>query len=158
MSLVSKSDMSTGNCVFASYALQSNDLIFAFTAPYSRRAPNNSTRVPLPHYSQQQAYDFVNTHGLAVRAVGLLVADAAAAFDEAVKNGATAVLPPLTLSDDAAGGGSGGSSSSQVVAEVELYGDVVMRFVSGSFSGPFLAGWDAVGESPEWSSFSPVAR
>lgn len=37
MTLVAKSDQSTGNEVFASYALKSGDLVFAFTAPYSRK-------------------------------------------------------------------------------------------------------------------------
>ena len=34
--------------------------------------------------------------------------------------------PPLTLHDEATG-------TSQCVAEVKLYGDVVLRFVSGSY-------------------------
>jgi 4-hydroxyphenylpyruvate dioxygenase len=36
MSLIAKSDQSTGNSTFASYVLQSNDLVFTFTAPYSK--------------------------------------------------------------------------------------------------------------------------
>ena len=42
MTAVAKSDQSTGNSAFASYALQSGELVFAITAPYSRacRAAN----------------------------------------------------------------------------------------------------------------------
>ena len=42
MNLVAKSDQSTGNSAFASYAVQSGELVFAVTAPYSRacRAAN----------------------------------------------------------------------------------------------------------------------
>ena len=43
-----------------------------------------------------------------------------------MEHGATAVQPPTTLADAATG-------TEQTVAEVALYGDVVMRFVSGSF-------------------------
>lgn len=70
MTLVAKSDQSTGNCRYASYVLQSNDLVFSFTAPYSRKAPGEGTSVPFAHYKQQDAFDFIMTHGMAVRAVG----------------------------------------------------------------------------------------
>lgn len=72
MSLVAKSDLSTVNSMYASYVLKSNDLVFVFTAPYSRTAWRNSppSEHPLPYYDQQKAHDFVACHGLAVRAVG----------------------------------------------------------------------------------------
>lgn len=72
MSLVALSDLSTGNCMCASYALHSNDVVFTFTAPYSRTAWQYSppTKTPIPNYNQQQAHDFIMRHGLAVRAVG----------------------------------------------------------------------------------------
>ena len=54
------------------------------------------------------------------------MADAKAAFETAVANGAQAVQPPTELHDKA-------TSTSQCVAEVALYGDVVLRFVSGSY-------------------------
>ncbi len=75
MPLVAKSDQSTGNTVFASYVCKSNDLVFTFTAPYSRKATELSGQPlasPLPHYSQGEAHEFVSSHGLAVRAVGEL--------------------------------------------------------------------------------------
>lgn len=36
MTLVARSDQSTGNSAFASYVLRSNELVFTFTAPYSK--------------------------------------------------------------------------------------------------------------------------
>lgn len=75
MTLVAKSDHSTGNRKYCSYVLQSNALIFTFTAPYSRRcyAESDSSSEPLPEFDQQQAYDFICTHGFAVRAVGVVL-------------------------------------------------------------------------------------
>jgi 4-hydroxyphenylpyruvate dioxygenase len=73
MTLVAKSDHSTGNSKYATYVLQSNDLVFSFTAPYSRKAHADTATTsiePLSEYDQQQAFEFVCTHGLAVRAVG----------------------------------------------------------------------------------------
>jgi len=61
-----------------------------------------------------------------LRIAGVLVQDAAEAHKQATLHGARSVLEPTTLKDEA-------SSSEQVVSEVELYGDVVLRFVSGSF-------------------------
>lgn len=58
--------------------------------------------------------------------VGVLVADAKAAFEASVAHGAVAVQPPTVLQDPAGGG-------QQIVAEVLLYGDCVLRFVSGSY-------------------------
>ena len=70
MALVAKSDQSTGNSRYASYVLQSNELVFTFTAPYSRQMADPGASVPSPNYSQETAYSFLNTHGMAVRAVG----------------------------------------------------------------------------------------
>jgi 4-hydroxyphenylpyruvate dioxygenase len=72
MTLVAKSDHSTGNSKYCSYVLQSNELVFTFTAPYSLKccAAAPSSKEPLPDYDQQQAFEFICTHGMAVRAVG----------------------------------------------------------------------------------------
>jgi 4-hydroxyphenylpyruvate dioxygenase len=155
MTLAAKSDQSTGNAVFASYALRSGQLVLAFTAPYSRRAAQLAAeasaktgcappgaaapRVPLPHYDQQAALDFVAAHGLAVRALGIEVDDAAEAFAASVAGGAVPVLPPTPLCDFGNEKENGDGASSplpvQTIAEVVLYGDVVLRFVS-SPAGP----------------------
>jgi len=121
MAPAARSDQSTGNAVFASYVLRSNELVFAFTAPYSRKADAAaSTSLPLPHYDRQAAYDFVASHGLAVRALGIAVEDAAGAFAASVAGGGIPVLPPLTTIDAATG-------QAQTIAEIKLYGDVVLR-------------------------------
>jgi 4-hydroxyphenylpyruvate dioxygenase-like putative hemolysin len=54
--------------------------------------------------AQDTARQFVMCHGLAVRAVGLLVEDAAAAYSAATAAGGEAVTPPHTL-DSADGAG-----------------------------------------------------
>lgn len=141
MTLVGKSDQSTGNAVYASYVLQSNDLVMAFTAPYSRKVDHTSRALPFPAYSQQAAYDFVATHGLGVRSVGLVVDDAREAYRLSVQHGAVGVLEPIEL----------GKAGEQVVSEVKLYGDVVLRYVSGSYKGPFLAGYEATPHAPQLS-------
>ncbi|GLC38696.1 hypothetical protein PLESTB_000591400 [Pleodorina starrii] len=141
MTLVAKSDQSTTNTLYASYVLQSGDLVFAFTAPYSRKSATAGEFTPLRHYRLDEAYDFLNCHGLGVKAVGLLVDDARAAYEISVANGGKGVLPPLELTDAATG-------TTQTIAEVTLYGDVVLRYVSGSFGGPFLAGYTPLPDSP----------
>ena len=70
MPTVAKSDQSTGNGIFASYVLKSNDLTFVLTAPYSRTVDKTNSRPALPWYKQDEAYAFLNKHGLAVRSVG----------------------------------------------------------------------------------------
>lgn len=71
------------------------------------------------------------THHTFPLSTGLLVDDAREAYTVATANGGVGVLAPLELKDEASG-------SSQVISEVKLYGDVVMRFVSGSFQ---VGGW-----------------
>ena len=51
--------------------------------------------------------------------------DARQAHDIAVRNGARSVQAPTVLTSS--------SGEDQTVSEIELYGDVVLRFVSGSF-------------------------
>ena len=61
--------------------------------------------------------------------VGISVEDAKQAFEVAVQNGGRPVHQPTVLQV------SDGQES--VVSEVEMYGDVVMRFMSGSFQVDF---------------------
>jgi hypothetical protein len=56
---------------------------------------------------------------------GVLVDDARDAYDQCVANGAKGVRTPVTLTHD--------NGESAVVSEVELYGDVVLRFISGDY-------------------------
>lgn len=55
---------------------------------------------------------------------GLVVGDAAEAYKVSVANGAKGVRVPTTLQDN---------TGQAVVSEVALYGDVVLRFISGSW-------------------------
>lgn len=143
MSLVAKSDQTTGNQTFCSYALRSRELLFAFTAPYSNTVDTSSSHMPLPGFSGHDARRFFDSHGLGVRAVGVLVEDADEAFRVSVANGAIPALEPHRSSDEASGGGA-------VISEVKLYGDVVLRYVSifGGFQGPFLPKYEAVDSPP----------
>lgn len=148
MKLVAKSDNTTGNHSYASYVLKSNELTFVFSAPY---AVNNEALFPetdaaLPHasFDSEGAFDFFKKHGLAVKAVGLSVADAADAYEKAVANGAVSKAKPYVAKPT----NEGESEGSLVVAEVLLYGDVHLRFVSGGYAGPFLPGYAPV-ESPD---------
>lgn len=156
MQLVAKSDLSTGNKSYASYALKSNDLMFVFSAPYQSPSDPEVQRElrahqPHPGHVGRDMRDFCDAHGFAVRAVGVLVDDAEVAYDRSVANGARGVLPPHRLTDDASEGlaahvvsgaetketastasavGASDVGYYQKISEVELYGDVVLRYVS----------------------------
>ncbi|CAN6476146.1 unnamed protein product [Victoria cruziana] len=132
MSPIARSDLSTGNAF--STVLRSGDLVFAFTAPYSPTVSADAASLcPLPFFSAAAANRFFASHGLGVRAVGLLVEDAAHAYAVSVEAGARSASPPADI-------------AGATVSEVELYGDVVLRFVSTQpdFAGPFLPGYEAV--------------
>lgn len=74
LTMVAKSDLSTGNTLCASYALQSGDLLLAVTAPHSLNAPRGgacgAAGGALPGYCPLTAHEFARKHGLAVRAIG----------------------------------------------------------------------------------------
>ncbi|KAL2316827.1 hypothetical protein Fmac_030703 [Flemingia macrophylla] len=146
MPIVAKSDLSTGNHIHASYLLRSADLSFLFSAPYSTsRAPHSaSATAAIPTFHAAACLAFAAKHGLAVRAVALEVADAESAFRASVAHGAEPASPPVLLR-----GRTG-------LAEVRLYGDVVLRYVSykdpshASHADPslwFLPGFEAAAAS-----------
>ncbi|GJM90301.1 hypothetical protein PR202_ga06568 [Eleusine coracana subsp. coracana] len=123
--LAARSDLSTGNSAHASLLLRSGSLAFLFTAPYARGVDAATASVP----------SFAADHGLAVRAVAVRVADAADAFRASVAAGARPAFEPADL-------GLGFR-----LAEVELYGDVVLRYVSYPDDDeglPFLPGFEDV--------------
>lgn len=128
MPIVAKSDLSTGNSVHASYLLRSGDLNFLFTAPYSSTMANPSS-ASVPSFSVSNHRSFTSSHGLAVRAVAIEVADANSAFSVAVSRGAKPVFSPILL------------NNSTVLAEIHLYGEVVLRLISykdsENFNGSF---------------------
>eukprot|EP00245_Coleochaete_scutata_P000081 TRINITY_DN10084_c0_g2_i2.p1 TRINITY_DN10084_c0_g2~~TRINITY_DN10084_c0_g2_i2.p1 ORF type:complete len:440 (-),score=92.45 TRINITY_DN10084_c0_g2_i2:504-1823(-) len=146
MQLVAKSDQTTGNQTYASYAIQSNELVFVFTAPYSSKIDQTGTKKPHPGFDSDKARTFFADHGLAVRAVGIEVGDVTKAYEESIKNGAIGILEPHILVDDNTGEKLG-------LAEVQLYGDVVLRYVSHvddekKFTGPFLPNYEPVESLP----------
>lgn len=148
------SSLATGNDVCVTYGLEcgidynsdtesGHGVRFLITAPLSRAmqkvnndAPSAPTGVPsnvqmtaplpLPGYSIEGAHEFYSKHGLAVRAVGVEVQDAKEAYEAALRNGAHGVLPPTDIPTNYEGQFTGECQ----MAEVKLYGDVVLRFVS----------------------------
>nr|XP_051194655.1 4-hydroxyphenylpyruvate dioxygenase isoform X2 [Lolium perenne] len=141
--LAARSDLSTGNSAHASLLLRSGALAFLFTAPYSpppdeaaSASASASATASIPSFSAPAARTFAAAHGLAVRAVGLRVADAAEAFRASVAGGARPAFAPADL------------THGYTLAEVELYGDVVLRFISypdnAEPNPPFLPGFEAV--------------
>ena len=59
------------------------------------------------------------------------MADASEAYKISTKNGAIGVLEPQSLTDKANG-------DTMVISEIKMFGDVVIRWLSGSYSGPML--------------------
>ncbi|WVZ62701.1 hypothetical protein U9M48_012414 [Paspalum notatum var. saurae] len=141
--LAAQSDITTGNTVHASHLLRSRtgSLAFLFTAPYAQRCAAtdeaaSATTPPVPSFSADAARCFAADYGLAVRAVAVRVDDAAEAFRASVDAGARPAFAPADL------------GHGFVFAEVELYGDAVLRFVSypdgADTDVPFLPGFVGV--------------
>ncbi|EXB30302.1 4-hydroxyphenylpyruvate dioxygenase [Morus notabilis] len=145
MPLIAKSNLSTGNLIHASYLLRSGDLQFLFTAPYSpsiaAAAANQTTdcsSAAIPTFDRAAFLSFSTSHGLAVRAIAVEVEDAELAFVTSVAHGAKPSSRPIFLDNRV------------VIAEVRLYGDVVLRYVSyksPAVSDEFLPGFEPVAES-----------
>jgi len=135
---VANSNLTTGNRHYACSVVQSNDVVFAFTAPYCNSEEERDGSVfPHPAYDQDEAHAFIRKHGLAVRALGLRVSDAKEAYEQSVANGAHGVAAPFSSVDEATG-------KTLVVSEVKTVDDVVFRYISGDFDGPFLANCNVV--------------
>lgn len=123
--LVGQSDHSTGNHTYCSLVARSNDLVIVFTGPYSPSLPEAaSSKTPHPQISHERLTEFTKKHGLGVGAVGIQVADAELAYQESVKNGAESVMKPVVVNS--------GDKGCASIAEVKLYGDVVLRYISRS--------------------------
>mmetsp|Transcript_41246 Transcript_41246/g.61047 ORF Transcript_41246/g.61047 Transcript_41246/m.61047 type:complete len:482 (-) Transcript_41246:1069-2514(-) len=156
--VVGETGQMTGNDQCISYALQSGECRFLLTAPYSKamassigdRGCSESTDeatapFAMPSFSVDEAHSFFQKHGLAAKAIGIEVTDARQAFENSVAGGAVPVLKPTfvptctgqkQMSDLDIGDGC-------TMAEVKLYGDVVLRYISYADekkddSAPFL--------------------
>ncbi len=140
MKLRGKSDYSTGNKVHASYLLQSNDIRMVFTTPYPCALDNTSERVGdqspcWPGFNSQFAESFIGKHGLAVRAIGLEVDDVVLAYNTIIANGGRPILPPTRVNHT--------MCSFADIAEISLYGDVVMRLINAdNCKQNFLPGFE----------------
>ncbi|KAH7654463.1 4-hydroxyphenylpyruvate dioxygenase protein [Dioscorea alata] len=130
------SGLSTANPFHTSHLIRSHDLRFLFTSPLPNPNPDPNPP-PIPSFNRDLCLRFSADHGLAVRAIAIRVASASSAFDIAVHHGARPSFPPTDL-------GHGFS-----LAELELYGDVVLRLVSHPDDHPlFLPGFQNVATPP----------
>jgi hypothetical protein len=119
-----------------------------FTAPYgdshglsSHSSGPSSDPSPssLSNTKKQAARDFCTKHGLGIRVICIEVDNVQKAFDAMVGTGATAVTRPTTLEDSNDPSEGRGSFD---LAEVVLYGDVLLRVVNGDrFRGVFMPGY-----------------
>jgi len=145
MSVTGTTGQFTGNDKCVSYGLESGERFrLLLTAPYSRaRAASNDNNnsndnqeeydapSPLPSFGVEHAHGFFQKHGLAARAIGVEVVDAQKAFEASVAGGATPVLEPTFLpACKAQCDNDNNNDGGCYISEVELYGDVVLRYVS----------------------------
>jgi 4-hydroxyphenylpyruvate dioxygenase len=109
----------------ASFVLQRRNVRFVLTAPLTPGHPIG---------------EHVARHGDGVKDIALRVRDAAAAYEAALRNGATGVLEP-TVAEDAHG--------RVVRATIAAYGDTVHSFVErDGYEGAFMPGFRAIEERP----------
>ena len=137
--LAAKSDLSTGNDSYASYAMQTGSCRIVFTAPYHAvdAAPKENT--PFPGYNPKKAAEFTTKHGLAVYAVAINVEDVQATFDTMVLNGGIPVKHPVIVKD------ADPEKGSCAMAEVLLYGEVSLRLIDArEYKGTFLPNYQDV--------------
>ncbi|KVH90690.1 hypothetical protein Ccrd_007270, partial [Cynara cardunculus var. scolymus] len=144
MPIVAKSDISTGNTTHASYLLRSSQLLFLITAPYSATISTVDTNTAsIPTFSHAACRAFIAAHGLAVRSVAIEVDDAELAYSISVYNGAKSSSPPITL---------GEQENAGVLAEVQVYNDAVLRYISFTkptidITSTFLPGFEPIESS-----------
>jgi len=135
LQMVASSTIDSGNHKYTSFVLTSGDVRFVFTAPYWTDAPASKVPFtdPFPDYSREDALQFVAKHGFAVKAVGIRVKDAKAAFEQCVANGGVAVTRPTKLNDE---------DGELTYSEVVYYEDIKFRWVQrGDYKGPFVPGY-----------------
>lgn len=125
-----------------SRVLGSGDLCFAFTSAFdgvqaTAEAPEGAALSAGDWIDRDATRRYVGKHGLGVRAVALEVDGVKEAFRDAVDRGAVPVKAPVRLED---------SNGVADVAELQLYGDTVLRLVdSSAYGGAFLPGYEGRG-------------
>ncbi len=119
-SQVAYSGLETGQRQHTSYALSQGKANFVLTTPLTPEHP---------------AAEHIKKHGDGVRDIAFEVADADAAFAEAVKRGAQPAIEPRDLKDD---------HGTVRWAAVHTYGDTLHSLISyKDYKGPFLPGYIA---------------
>jgi 4-hydroxyphenylpyruvate dioxygenase len=119
--------LETGTRDRASYVLQRRNVRFVLSSPL------------LPDPAHPIAAHIAR-HGDGVRDIALRVADAGAAFAEAVRRGARAVQEPAVLEDD---------HGRVVKASIATYGDTIHSFVQrDGYEGPFMPGYAPIEDPP----------
>ena len=114
------SGLETGQRQYASYVMEQGKIRFVLT-----------TALGPDHPISRHAY----LHGDGVGVIGLGVPDAAYAYDEATKRGATGAIPP-TQEEDTYG--------VYRYSAIRCYGDTLIKFVDRSdYKGPFAPGYAA---------------
>jgi 4-hydroxyphenylpyruvate dioxygenase len=120
--------LETGTRDRASYVLQRRNVRFVLSAPLTPDPAH-----PIAAH--------VARHGDGVRDIALRVADAEAAFREAVRRGARAVAEPAALEDE---------HGRVVRASIATYGDTVHSFIQrDGYEGPFMPGYAPIESPPE---------
>lgn len=118
------SGLETGRREATSYALKQNKATFVLTTPLG---------------SNGFMHEFLQKHGDGVRDIAFEVADADAAYEEALKRGAKSAMEPHDLTDD---------HGTVRRAAVHTYGDTIHSLISvKDYTGPFLPGYQ-VKEAP----------
>ena len=142
MEILAKSDLSTGNHKFSSFVLQSGHVQFVVTAPRKTlrdKGHKHKKSLPFPRYSASSALKFLADHGFGVRAIGLTVSNVEECFDAMVSGGGVSALKPCIIND------TNYNKGSCMMAEVSLYGDVVVRLIDArNYTGGFLPNYEDV--------------
>ena len=123
---VAYAGLETGVRDRASWVLERRNIRFVLTSPL----------LPDPHHPIAA---HIARHGDGVRDIALRVADAAAAYAEALRRGARSVMEPVTTTDD---------YGRVTRASIATYGDTVHTFVErDGYEGVFMPGFQPI-ENP----------
>lgn len=137
--VLAKCDIDNGCFKYTAVLVGSATIKYLCVAPYFTDAPLTDLATkfqdPLPNFDTEEALAFVKRHGSAVRAIGVQVDDAAAAYKACTDNGGKGTVPPTKFSDPEKG--------DIIYCEVAYYDDVRFRYVQGrsTFKGVFLPGF-----------------
>jgi 4-hydroxyphenylpyruvate dioxygenase len=121
MKLVAYRGPETGTRDRASYVLQQDKIRFVLTTPL---------------HPESAVAQHIQRHGDGVRDIALWVDDAASAWRETTRRGATSVLEPSTLKDE---------HGELRISAIAIYGDTIHSFVERSdYRGAFMPGFAPV--------------